>query len=197
METVAVTEPEYIKARRVFETSSFHCVPVDPPENALCLAIKAHGARHAIVGIQPYSAELYATLGRGAVLARFGVGHEGIDQARATSAGVLCTNTPGVLVQSVAEHTISLLLAAARHTTRVAASMRQGEWSPLAGRGVVREVASHYWLRLHRDGCGAHRRDRIRHARGWAGWSYGTNPSGAVSDAHARLCRGGGRSRFR
>jgi phosphoglycerate dehydrogenase-like enzyme len=107
---------------------------VNSSENALCRAIKAAGARHAIVGIQPYAGELYTTLGPGAVLARFGVGHDGIDQAQATKAGVLCTNTPGVLVQSVAEHTISLLLAAARHTTMVAASMRQGEWSPLAGR---------------------------------------------------------------
>lgn len=147
METVAITEPEYAKAQRVFETSAFHCVPVDPSEGALCRAVKAYGARHAIVGIQRYTGELYTTLGRGAVLARFGVGHEGIDQARATKAGVLCTNTPGVLVQSVAEHTISLLLAAARHTTGVAASMRRGEWSPLAGRELCGK-------RLAIIGCG-------------------------------------------
>ncbi len=67
------------------------------------------------------------------MLARFGVGHDGIDKAQATGAGILCTNTPGALDESVAEHAISLLLAAARHTTQVAAAMVRGEWMPRTG----------------------------------------------------------------
>ena len=54
------------------------------------------------------------------MIARFGVGHDGIDKALATRAGVLCTNTPGVLDQSVAEFTMLLILAAARHLTSFA-----------------------------------------------------------------------------
>jgi phosphoglycerate dehydrogenase-like enzyme len=49
------------------------------------------------------------------VLARFGVGFDGLDLARATAAGLYCTNTPGVLDRSVAEHTLALALAAARN----------------------------------------------------------------------------------
>jgi phosphoglycerate dehydrogenase-like enzyme len=68
------------------------------------------------------------------VLARFGIGHDQIDKVQATKADILCTNTPGVLDDSVAEHTISLMLAAARHTPRLAAAMKVGNWTPVVGR---------------------------------------------------------------
>lgn len=132
--TIIVTEPEFSKGAHIFHASGLPCIPSPAPEADLCAAIRQHGARHAIVGIQPYRSSLYETLQPGAVLARFGVGHDGIDKAQATQARVLCTNTPGVLNDSVAEHTISLLLAAARHTTKVAASMTQGAWAPVGGR---------------------------------------------------------------
>ena len=86
-----------------------------------------------IVGGQPYRDALYAALPRGSVVARFGVGHEWIDKAKATSAGLLCTNTPSVLDQSVAELTFLLVAASARRLTAIAGAMREGEWTPLLG----------------------------------------------------------------
>src|SRR5690348_15320444 len=97
MSTVLVTEMEYRKAEPVFAASSFRCIPGPAEEDALAAAIQASGARHAIVGVNSYRDRLYASLSPGAVLARFGVGHDGIDKAKATAAGLLCTNTPGVL----------------------------------------------------------------------------------------------------
>ena len=69
----------------------------------------------------------------GGVIARFGVGHDGIDKARATEAGLLCTNTPGVLDQSVAEHTMLLVAAAARRLVAASTSMAQRAWDPVTG----------------------------------------------------------------
>jgi phosphoglycerate dehydrogenase-like enzyme len=61
------------------------------------------------------------------------VGHDGVDKAQATARGLLCANTPGALDDSVAEHTINLLFAAARATVSQAARLRAGEWAPQMG----------------------------------------------------------------
>jgi phosphoglycerate dehydrogenase-like enzyme len=81
----------------------------------------------------PYREKLYAVLPRGALLARYGVGYDSVDTARATEAGVFCTNTPDVLQQSVAEITMFMIGAAARHLLPVAASTTAGEWAPRQG----------------------------------------------------------------
>ena len=86
-----------------------------------------------VVGARPYSGALYDALPAGGVIARFGVGHDGIDKARATEAGLLCTNTPGVLNQSVAEHTMLLIAAAARTLIPMSTSMAQRAWDPVMG----------------------------------------------------------------
>jgi phosphoglycerate dehydrogenase-like enzyme len=132
--TVAVTEAEYQRAERTYLSESRVRVVVAPAaEEPLAAAIRASGARHAIVGGKPYVGALYAALPRGGVLARFGVGHDGIDKAAATAAGVLCTNTPSVLDQSVAEFTMSLITGAARRVPTMDAAMRAGSWTPLEG----------------------------------------------------------------
>jgi phosphoglycerate dehydrogenase-like enzyme len=82
-----------------------------------------------IVGPRPYAGPLYDALPQGGVIARFGVGHDNIDKRKATAAGLLCTNTPGVLNQSVAEHTMLLIGAAARRLIVVA----QHVWEPAIG----------------------------------------------------------------
>jgi phosphoglycerate dehydrogenase-like enzyme len=131
---VVVTEPEYRRGEPVFASATeLTCVVAPPSEDALVEAIRRTGARHAVVGSVPYRDGLYKTLARGAVLARFGVGHESIDKAKATAAGLFCTNTPDVLHQSVAELTMMMIGAAARHLLPVAGAMREGRWSPRQG----------------------------------------------------------------
>jgi len=131
---VLVTEPEFRKAPDVFSASStIECVAAPSDEAELAAAIVSRGARHAIIGHLPYRQQLYDSLARGAVLARFGVGYESIDLARATAAGLLCTNTPGVLDQSVAELTMLLVAAAARHLTELDGGMRGRAWTPRTG----------------------------------------------------------------
>ena len=95
--------------------------------------VRTEGARHAVIGVQPYRGALYEALPQGGVIARFGVGHDGVDKAKATAAGLLCTNTPGVLDESVAEHTMTLILAAARHFVPLASGMRGSVWTSRMG----------------------------------------------------------------
>src|SRR3954453_1400213 len=130
---VVVTKPEFRRAEAVFSAASLRCVVAPPAEAEIAAAARAAGARHAIVGPFVYTGDLYAALPSGGVLARHGVGHDGIDKGLATAAGILCTNTPDVLHQSVAELTMLLILAAARHFEHVSTGMRGGKWTPKPG----------------------------------------------------------------
>jgi phosphoglycerate dehydrogenase-like enzyme len=127
--TVLVTEPEFRRAERTFTSfADLKCIPAPTDEDALVRAIAESGARHAVVGGKSYTGPLYTAIAPGRVIARFGVGHDGIDKRKATDAGVLCTNTPAVLDQSVAELTFLLIAAAARHLTSIAGAMHRNEW---------------------------------------------------------------------
>ena len=136
MVRVAVTELEFRKAEARFARATaegYECVCVPAEEAALAVAIRVRGIRHAIIGVERYSGLLYQAISQGGVIARFGVGHDGVDKAQATAKGLLCTNTPGALDDSVAEHTINLLFAAVRHTVALATRLRAGQWGPQMG----------------------------------------------------------------
>ena len=126
--TVLVTETEFHRAPEVFQSATVQCIAVPADETTLAREITNRHVRYVIVGGVKYVGALYDALPRGAVIARFGVGHDGIDKEKATAAGILCTNTPGVLDDSVAELAILLMLAAARRLPSLDAEMRQGTW---------------------------------------------------------------------
>jgi D-3-phosphoglycerate dehydrogenase len=62
------------------------------------------------------------------VIGRAGVGVDNVDLDAATAAGVLVMNTPGGNAISVAEHTLAMMLAMARHIPQATASTRSGKW---------------------------------------------------------------------
>jgi phosphoglycerate dehydrogenase-like enzyme len=131
---VLVTESEYGKAEAGFLSApGLECLRAPDAEADLASAVRGAHASHVVVGPGTYSGALYDALQAGGVIARFGVGHDGIDKARATESGLLCTNTPGVLNQSVAEHTMLLIAAAARTLVALSTSMAQRAWGPVTG----------------------------------------------------------------
>jgi D-3-phosphoglycerate dehydrogenase len=58
----------------------------------------------------------------------WGTGTDNIDLQSAGRRGLTVANTPGVNANAVAEHTIALMLAVARHIPRLDREMRQGHW---------------------------------------------------------------------
>ncbi len=143
--TVLVTATEHTKGGAAFADRpdlAFLPAPVD--EAALAAAVLANDCRVVVIGAKRYAGPLYAALartarGRGALLARFGVGHDGVDKAVAHGLGILVANTPGTLDTSVAEHTFWLIGCLVRHVADLHARFRGGEWagtpgSELAGR---------------------------------------------------------------
>ncbi|HZU43867.1 MAG TPA: hydroxyacid dehydrogenase, partial [Terriglobales bacterium] len=62
------------------------------------------------------------------VIGRAGVGVDNIDLEAATRKGVAVMNTPGANAVAVAEHTLALMLAMARHVCRANELMHSGRW---------------------------------------------------------------------
>jgi len=78
-------------------------------------------------GVQ-VTAESLAKAGKLRVIARAGVGVDNVDVPAATAAGILVINTPDANTISTAEHTVAMMLAAARHIPEAHASTRAGNW---------------------------------------------------------------------
>jgi D-3-phosphoglycerate dehydrogenase len=74
------------------------------------------------------TAELLERPGRLRAVVRAGVGVDNIDVAAATRRGIVIMNTPGGNTISTAEHTVTLLMALARHIPAADTSTRQGKW---------------------------------------------------------------------
>ena len=67
--------------------------------------------------------------GRTRLLANFGVGFNHIDLAAAKELGLAVTNTPGVLTEDTADHTLLLILAVARRAGEGERELRSGKWT--------------------------------------------------------------------
>jgi lactate dehydrogenase-like 2-hydroxyacid dehydrogenase len=66
---------------------------------------------------------------RARILANFGVGHDHIDVTAAKAAGLLVTNTPGVLTDSTADLTMALILMVMRRCGEGEREVRAGRWT--------------------------------------------------------------------
>ena len=73
-------------------------------------------------------ARLLEHAGKLRVIGRAGVGVDNIDLDAATRKGIAVMNTPGANAVAVAEHTLGLMLAMARHINRADALMHAGKW---------------------------------------------------------------------
>jgi phosphoglycerate dehydrogenase-like enzyme len=135
---VLVTGPQYDKGAACFSRQDDICfqrVPDD--EEGLAAAVTGAGARAVVVGTKRYQAGLYQALhsvgSAPALIARFGVGHDGIDKAECRQRNILVTNTPGVLSDAVAELTLVLMGALARQIVLMSLEMKSGKYQPRTG----------------------------------------------------------------
>lgn len=82
------------------------------------------------------TAELVAAGARLRVIGRVGTGVDNVDLDAATRRGIVVVNAPYGNTISVAEHTLALLLALARHIPQASASMHSGRWEKTALEGT-------------------------------------------------------------
>ena len=138
-EVVLVSEQEFGKAEGVFNSQGEFAVQgVCAEEQLLAEGVLANKCRAVILGVARYSGALYEALGKtgkdqGAIIARFGVGHDGIDKGLAGQHNIVVTNTPGVLDASVAEHAVWLMGCLARRVSLADAGVKAGRFEGRTG----------------------------------------------------------------
>jgi phosphoglycerate dehydrogenase-like enzyme len=82
----------------------------------------------AIVSTDPFTREVIQAQDRLKVIARVGVGTDSIDLVAATEKNVFVTITPGLNADTVAEHTLALILALIRKVVDQDALVKSGRW---------------------------------------------------------------------
>ncbi|MCY4276551.1 MAG: C-terminal binding protein [Gammaproteobacteria bacterium] len=82
-----------------------------------------------------FDREAIATMSRCRIIAMAAVGVDMVDLDAATASGIVVTNAPDTFIEEVADHTMMLLLAAARRTTQVHTLAANGKWGE--GRGLL------------------------------------------------------------
>jgi D-3-phosphoglycerate dehydrogenase len=71
-------------------------------------------------------------------IVRLGIGYENVAVAAATEQGILVCNVPDYCIDDVADHTLALLMAAARHVARQDRWIRAGCWDRAGARPARR-----------------------------------------------------------
>ena len=82
------------------------------------------------------NAALLANARKLRVIGRAGVGVDNIELEPATRLGIAVMNTPGANAVAVAEHTLAMMLAMARHLCRADALMHAGKWEKKSLQGT-------------------------------------------------------------
>ena len=90
----------------------------------------------------PITAADMAKMPQCKIIARYGIGVDTIDLDAATAAGIIVTNNPTYCIEEVAEHTMALLLSAARKITFYDRQVRAGNWAVPPGKPIQRLAGS-------------------------------------------------------
>ncbi len=94
----------------------------------------------AILGTDRWTAAMMDQASRLRLVALTAVGFDMVDVAAATARGILVTNTPDVLTETVADLTFALILAAARRICETERWMLAGQWKTLGVTAMGRDV---------------------------------------------------------
>jgi len=97
------------------------------------MAEKLRDKTGAILGVaDPVDASVIAQTPLLRAVANRGVGYNNLDVAALTKAGIVATNTPGVLDETTADFAWALMLATARRVTEAERFLRAGQWKGMS-----------------------------------------------------------------
>ncbi|MBP1996284.1 C-terminal binding protein [Paenibacillus eucommiae] len=85
----------------------------------------------------PITSDVIRHLRNCRIIVRYGIGVDTVDIDAASEAGILVVNIPDYGIQEVADHTMSLLLAAVRKIPAVVAQVRRGQWENAPFRPIM------------------------------------------------------------
>ena len=90
----------------------------------------------------PSTGDVMAKMPKCKIIARYGIGVDTIDLDAATQAGIIVTNNPTYCIEEVAEHTMALLLSAARKVAFYDRMVRAERWEVPPGKPMLRLAGS-------------------------------------------------------
>lgn len=130
-------KPRILVSREVFpEVLERLCRHFEVEDNQADTVLGVEGLKARLVdkvgaltaATDPLTAEVIAAAPNLKAVCNFAVGYNNIDLAACTRAGVMATNTPGVLDDTTADLAWALLMATARHIQASEHWLRAGQW---------------------------------------------------------------------
>lgn len=131
------TKPKILVAREVFpEVLERLRQHFEVDDNQADVVLRAEGLKARLAdkagaltaATDPITAEVIAAAPGLKAICNFAVGYNNIDLAACSKAGVMATNTPGVLDDTTADLAWALLMASARRLPAAERWLRKGEW---------------------------------------------------------------------
>ncbi len=102
--------------------------PYGRPMTAEEMAPLLEGVDGCAAGVDDFSAPALAQADRLKVVARHGAGIDQVDIAECTRRGIVVANLPGANAEAVADMTLALMLAVARHISEGDRTTKAGQW---------------------------------------------------------------------
>lgn len=118
------------------KTCNAECVGAYPKPSELALKLRREKTDALIVRTGKMTAEVIKASPNLKVITKHGIGVDNIDVRAATGLKIPVMITPFANYESVAEHTLALILALARDIPRLDSRIRQGHWDKYDSRGV-------------------------------------------------------------
>ena len=101
----------------------------------------ARGADVLFVNFAPVTAAVLDVLAPGAIVVRYGVGYDNVDVPAARERGIAVANVPDYGVETVADHTVTLLLTLLRRIGTYTAGIRSEGWVTPGSVGPIASFA--------------------------------------------------------
>jgi D-3-phosphoglycerate dehydrogenase len=130
MATIVITDiawPSPAIETGLAHAAGHEVVVAESDEHLLALAPRADAI---LTCFRRVPAEVLDAAERCLTVARYGVGVDNIDVARATELGILVSNVPEFCTEEVADHTLALTLATLRNILPATDATRGGGWAP-------------------------------------------------------------------
>jgi len=127
----------YDRSREVFKEASekygIEYFITDILDEPSMIRFHEKGASCFVIGAEAYSKKFYESIAEGSAVIRYGVGYDEVPVEICKKRFIKVAYTPGTLTDSVAEHTIALLLGLMRNIPALHNSMKKGQWKGASG----------------------------------------------------------------
>lgn len=131
---VVITDHPFVSLDIAKSIFSSHGIEMDDLQTKDSETIIAHAKKSDAIlsGMARIDRKVIDTLEQCKIIVRFGTGYDTINVPSATSRGIMVSNIPDFCMDEVSDHTMALLLVAARKIIEGQNGVREGKWGPMS-----------------------------------------------------------------